>query len=121
MTDDPELSDPRLRRADDGTVYLVGRLPGHRLRGDAQAYLAVDCYSHRCATNVGATLHQANGPVEDSVTDWGHALCECGVLSEHLATGAARRRWHRRHKARVLLGWSEPIDQPTPVDPQAVA
>jgi hypothetical protein len=119
---DPDLPDPRLRYADDGTVILVGRYPGHALRGAGpQAWLAVDCYRNRCATNVGATTHQANGPVEDSVTDWGHALCECGVLSDHLATGAARRRWHRRHKARALLGQPEPDGQPAPIPQLAVA
>lgn len=118
---DPDLPDPRLRQSDDGTLYLLGRYAGHALRGGAQAWLAVDCYEGRCATNVGATTHQANGPVEDSVTDWGHALCECGVLSPHHSSGAVRRRWHRRHKARVMIGEAEPGGQPLPVDPQAVA
>lgn len=32
----------------------------------------------------------------------GRAKCECGVLSEVLPSGAARRRWHREiHKLEV--------------------
>ena len=31
----------------------------------------------------------------------GRALCTCGILSEQLATGAARRAWHKEHKAQA--------------------
>lgn len=113
--------DPRLRELPDGELYAVGRLDGHSLRCDGQAYLAIDCYEDRCATNLGATTHQENGPVYDSVRGNGHALCSCGVLSPHLHYGSDRRWWHRRHKARVILDQPEPAGQPRPVDPQAVA
>ena len=28
----------------------------------------------------------------------GHGKCSCGVLSEHLMSGADRKRWHKEHK-----------------------
>lgn len=31
----------------------------------------------------------------------GRAKCECGDLSEVLTSGAARRAWHKAHKAEV--------------------
>lgn len=32
----------------------------------------------------------------------GSGRCRCGVQSEPLPTTAARKRWHREHKAEVL-------------------
>lgn len=32
----------------------------------------------------------------------GRAVCECGTQSEPLESDAARKRWHRQHKAGVL-------------------
>jgi hypothetical protein len=29
----------------------------------------------------------------------GHAKCECGALSERLASSTQRKQWHRTHKA----------------------
>lgn len=104
-----------------GGILARGRLPGHALRCNAQAYLAVDCYVDRCATNLGATVHQENGPNYDSVRGRGHGVCECGTLSGHLLTGAERRRWHRSHKARVILGRAEPAGQPAPVAPERIS
>lgn len=120
MTASP-FGDPRLRIDPAGGVYLRGRVHGHGLRCRGEAYLASDCYEDRCSTNVGHTPHQANGPTYDSVRGDGHAVCQCGAMSPHLTTGAARKRWHRRHKARLVLGQPEPADQPRPVDPRAVA
>ncbi len=112
---------PTLHRDDAGQAYATGQVPGHALRLRGEGYLAVDCYRDRCSTNVGHTTRQHNTPTVDSVRGEGHAVCQCGVLSPHVATGADRKRWHRAHKARVLMGDPEPPGQPTPVDPQAVA
>lgn len=118
---DPELPDPRLRHAKNGDVYLLGRYPGHALRRFGEAFLAVDCYETGCSNNINTTTHDANGPDDDSVRGRGHALCTCGVLSPHLDSGRQRTRWHRRHKARVMLGQPEPAGQPAPIDPEQVA
>lgn len=120
MTDSP-LGDPRLRLTPDGHVYARGRVPGHPLRCRGEAYLAVDCFEDRCATNVRGTVHQENGPGYDSVRGAGHAACSCGALSPHETTGADRKRWHRQHKARVLLGQPEPAGQPAPIAPETIA
>ena len=122
MSQLPAVVDPRVLVNQDGQDLLV-RAPvaGHALRARGEPYLAVDCYEGRCATNVRGTTHQENTPTVASIRGWGHAVCSCGVLSPHHSTGVARRRWHRRHKARVLLGWPEPPGQPTPVSPEAVA
>lgn len=32
----------------------------------------------------------------------GHGRCECGGRSPELPSTAARKRWHREHKAQVL-------------------
>lgn len=100
---------------------MRGRVTGHKLRANGEAYLAVDCYTGRCSTNIGHTTRQENSPTVFSVRGHGHAVCECGTLSPHETSGAARRRWHRRHKARVLLGRPEPAGQPRPVRPEAIA
>lgn len=113
-------ADPRLRE-DTGGPWALGRLAGHALRSSGEPYLAVDCVTNRCSTNVGGTTHQENGVGYASVRGAGHAVCECGVLSPHLHYGSDRRWWHRRHKARVILGLAEPEGQPRPVDPRAVA
>jgi hypothetical protein len=118
---DTALPDPRLRRDARGEVFAMGRVLGHPLRCFGQAFLASDCYIGRCATNIGHTVHQENGPAFDSVRGAGHAVCRCGVLSPHLGNGAARKRWHRAHKARVLLHQPEPPGQPAPVNPATVA
>lgn len=34
----------------------------------------------------------------------GYGRCSCGAMSDWLDTGAARKRWHREHKAEVLYG-----------------
>lgn len=114
--------DPRIAIADDGhTPIVTAAIPGHRLLARGEPYLAVDCYQGRCSTNLGATTHQENTPSVDSVRGHGHGACECGALSEHEPTGAARRRWHRKHKARVLLELTEPDQQPAAVPPEAIA
>lgn len=115
------LPDPRLRRNALGEVFAVGRVSGHALLAGGEPYLAVDCYTGRCSTNVGATTRQENSPTVDSTRGKGHGVCSCGVLSPHLKFGRRRRWWHRFHKARVLLGLPEPADQPAPVNPAEVA
>lgn len=117
---EPLSGDPRLRIDFAGRVWLRGRLRGHHLLGRGEAYLASDCYIRRCSTNVGHTVHQENGHAR-----WlggaGHGICSCGVLSPHLRSYYARRRWHRRHKARVALAQPEPAQQPKPVNPREIA
>lgn len=121
LVSDSPFGDPRLHLDPAGRIYAKGRIAEHSLRCNGQAYLTVDCYEDRCATNVGGTTHQENGPSYDSVRGAGHAVCECGAVSPHLHYGSERRWWHRRHKARVICGQPEPETQPRPVDPKAVA
>ena len=33
----------------------------------------------------------------------GHAKCSCGAVSEHLLSGAERKRWHREHKNKIKM------------------
>lgn len=33
---------------------------------------------------------------------WGCGMCSCGALSNQVQGNAARKRWHREHKAEVL-------------------
>lgn len=113
--------DARIHIGVDGGTYATGRVPGHGLRARGEPYLAVDCYTGRCATNLGATIHQENSPTVDSVRGQGHAVCSCGAISPHLPNGIGRKRWHRMHKARVLLAQPEPPGQPRPVSPEDVA
>ena len=117
---EPPLGDPRLRIDLAARIWLRGRLAGHHLLGRGEPYLAIDCYIRRCATNVGHTVHQENGHAT-----WlrgpGHGICSCGVLSPHLRSYRARRRWHRQHKARVVLRQPEPAGQPKPVNPREIA
>lgn len=105
----------------DGVASLFGRLPGHYLVAHGEAYLAVDCYTGRCATNLHATVHQANN--DPSLRGKGHGLCSCGALSPHAPSYRKRRKWHRAHKARVLLGQPEPAPpaQPAKINPAEVA
>ena len=37
----------------------------------------------------------------------GVGLCSCGATSEVLASDAARKRWHREHKAAVVAAMSD--------------
>ena len=121
MTDSP-LADPRLHvEPDTGAVYARGAVRGHGLLARGEAYLAGDCFVGRCSTNVGHTVRQENGSNHASSRGIGHAVCRCGVLSEHLSTAKERIAWHRQHKARALLGQPEPDGQPRPVDPLTVA
>lgn len=119
---DPTASalDPRIRLGKDGTFGLFGWLTGHGLRAHGEPYLAVDCTRDRCATNLHATVHQENRAAR-WVGGKGHGVCRCGVLSPHLASYRRRRRWHRQHKARIVLGLPEPKGQPKRVLPQDVA
>lgn len=120
MTASP-LGDPRLHLDPAGTVYLRGPLAGHGLRARGEAYLASDCAVGRCSTNIGHTVRQENGTNYASTRGIGHAVCRCGVLSPHLTTAKDRIAFHRAHKARVVLGQSEPAGQPKPVAPESIA
>lgn len=120
MSDQAHAADLRVIAGPAGDLTVVVRIAGHALRAGGQGFLPVDCYTGRCATNLRGTTHEANRTGE-SVGGPGHGLCSCGALSPHLANGRQRRRWHRRHKARVLLGQPEPEGQPSPVSPTDVA
>ncbi len=57
------------------------RVRGHGLRREGRAYDAQGCYTGR---------------------NTGHAVCECGIVSDELPSTAARQRWHREvHKAAI--------------------
>lgn len=51
-------------------------------------------------------VHDASGLVVLPIRRGGRGRgrCSCNALSEMLDSGAARRRWHRRHKQEVLDG-----------------
>lgn len=50
--------------------------------------------------DAGVRLPGDNGP--------GRCRCACGMLSEELPTGNARRRWHVRHKEEIaVVPWSD--------------
>lgn len=59
-------------------------VPGHTLRYEGNAY-----------NPNGQMKYRFNDPV-------GHAKCSCGALSPELPSRAARKRWHKQHKAEVL-------------------
>lgn len=42
----------------------------------------------------------------DGVGGTGHALCSCGVASQALDSGAARKQWHVDHRNQV---WSDQV------------
>ena len=42
----------------------------------------------------GNTIYQLRG--------FGFGKCSCGLSSERLGSNAARKRWHKQHKADVL-------------------
>lgn len=56
---------------------------------------------HEGRTKVGY-FHLDNG--------FGPASCECGVESPDLTSTAARKRWHKEHKAEVLAAVEEAIE-----------
>jgi hypothetical protein len=60
-----------------------GRLSGHSLLFEGQP----------CGLNFYARSGNGSGK------------CSCGELSPILPTNAARKRWHREHKADVLDSW----------------
>jgi len=75
------------------------RVPGHRLQGRGAPHTGQTCQKWPCDLHAGVRRVDKFGTVRDQgVGGHGHALCECGWTSEHLLTGAARRRAWRRHK-----------------------
>lgn len=63
-------------------------------------------------------------PLDTSITSGlGRALCTCGILSEPLATGSARRAWHKAHKAQAAAQSEamQEVEQGTPEDEVAEA
>jgi hypothetical protein len=53
----------------------------------------------------------------------GRALCTCGILSEELPTGGARRTWHKEHKAQAATQAEamQEVEHATPEDEVAQA
>lgn len=41
------------------------------------------------------------GPSWSGVGGTGHGVCTCGASSGELASGAARKQWHREHKQQI--------------------
>lgn len=64
-----------------GTALIV---PGHTLVSEGRAH-----HSDGTPVKVGTT-----GGV-------GRGLCSCGAMSRSLASGGARKSWHRHHKASI--------------------
>lgn len=63
------------------TIGRHNLLPGHVLRSEGHPF---DVYGTRIAGRDG------------------YALCSCGAHSPHLASHAARQRWHRTHKQHIV-------------------
>ncbi len=59
---------------------MPNRVPGHTLRKEGRVWSSLN-------------YRDENGP--------GIARCSCGADSSHLASTAARKRWHRAHKDEV--------------------
>jgi hypothetical protein len=51
----------------------------------------------------------------------GRALCTCGILSEELPSGGARRAWHKAHKAQPTPEPVQDVEPGTPEDEVAEA
>lgn len=66
---------------------------GHGLRHEGAPHLVAGC----CAA-------PGNHGVRNTYDREGHGRCACGDFSEHLSDRAARKRWHRKHKAPVVAG-----------------
>lgn len=64
---------------------------GHTLTWEGEAFTKPGCPDSRCV----GFRRQTN-------TNYGHGLCSCGEMSEHEETRAARKRWHRMHKMKVV-------------------
>lgn len=83
-------------------------VPGHTLVDGGRPWLSEHCSKDRCATNwTGEDRPQS--PLNDTVSGPGHAHCSCGWESDHLPTGAARKRTHRAHKIGVLESQGLPV------------
>lgn len=93
------------------------RVPGHALVSEGHPYINRNCASCK---GVG---DQKPHLVRDLVLWWsswsgdGHAVCQCGWFSEHLASSRARRQAHREHKENILLEAALLLDQETPTLP----
>jgi hypothetical protein len=66
----------------------MSRVAGHSLEREGAAYVVDDR---------GRVVRQAM----NTVGGYGRALCSCGQMSDMLGSGAARKAWHREHKAEV--------------------
>jgi len=81
-------------------------VPGHGLVSEGAAH-----------DDAGARLWAHTGNA-------GRGKCSCGELSESLASGAARKAWHRRHKDDVTkltarAAWPLPEKVAALIDPDA--
>lgn len=70
---------------------------GHTLRFEGQAF-------------------DANG-YKASKQSLGYGKCSCGALSDELDSNAARKRWHRAHKAEVIAAQRPVSALPEPPAP----
>jgi hypothetical protein len=73
------------------------RLVGHSLRKEGQPYCLELC--GECRRSGDGTWGDEHG--DRSLNRHGHGLCSCGVLSPHLESDNARRRWHLVHKVEL--------------------
>lgn len=70
-------------------MTTTARVTGHTLRSEGAAY---DDHGRRI-----------NPATIDPYSGAGRGKCSCGALSDVLDSGAARKRWHRQHKAEQVV------------------
>ena len=81
-----------------GLMAAALRVPGHALDSEGAPFSSPGCRNGSC---VGIPRVMKLNQYWGSVGGDGHGKCSCGAESDHLASGAARRAWHREHKRQV--------------------
>lgn len=66
------------------------QIPGHGLHGEGKG---VVLSGEPCCAHLDKWLMNRGTGGE------GHGKCSCGTVSEHLYSGAERKRWYAEHKA----------------------
>lgn len=73
------------------------RLAEHGLLDEGRAYVIPEC--HDCRQSWG---YRGTFLAWGRTRKRGHGLCQCAAVSEHADNDAARKAWHRQHKAETM-------------------
>jgi hypothetical protein len=79
-------------------------VPGHGLVAEGAAHTSNKPSSCLWCPADAQPGTRAGSRSSGGVSGEGHGRCSCGEQSEHLLSGAARRRWHYDHKAAHRTG-----------------